>query len=124
MHVAKICRLIAVTSAVMLGLALLTMPAQAAPVPNSVPGRYIVVARNAADFAALRDSALRAGAKIVLELPEAGAFLMASSVAVHDALQADARTLGVAADHVRSIDDSERSAPNLDAPGLRSAHQV
>jgi len=124
MEIARIGRILAVGAAAMVAVALLSVPAQAAPVPDTVPGRYIVVARAAGDYAALRDSAARAGATIVLELPEAGAFVMTASDAVRDALKADSRTLGVALDHVESIKTADRRPPNLSAPGLRSARQV
>jgi subtilisin family serine protease len=124
MHSARTVRLFAVTAAALLTVALLSIPAQAAPAPTSAPGRYLVVARTDADYAALRDSAALAGAAIVRELPEVNTFVITGSNAVRDAVQADPRTLGVAIDQIRSITSADRSAPNLTAPGLRSARKV
>jgi subtilisin family serine protease len=124
MNPARSVRLFAVTAAALLTVALLSSPAPAAPAPTSAPGRYLVVARTVADYAALRDSAARAGAKVVGELPQVKMFVITGSSAVRDAVQADPRTHGVAVDHVESITSAERSTPNLSAPGLRSAKKV
>src|SRR5215213_9694282 len=124
MNPARSVRLFAVIAAAVLTVALLPGPAQAAPAPTTVPGRYLVVARTADDYAPLRDSAARAGAKIVGELPQVNTFVITSDSTVRDGLQADPRTQAVAVDHVMSIATAERGTPNLSAPGLRGAKQV
>src|SRR3954454_8292280 len=124
MSPARSVRLFAVTAAALLTVALLSSPAQAAPAPTSAAGRYLVVARTAADYAALRDSAARAGAKVVRELAEIKTFVITGDDAVRNAVQADPRTQGVAVDHVESITSAERQKANLSAPGLRSARKV
>ena len=124
MKPARAVRMLATTAVAVLTVAFLCSPAQAAPAQNNGPGRYLVVARTAADFAALRDSAVRAGAKVVSELPQVNLFVISGSSTVRNTLQADPRTQGVAADHIETITSAERPAPNLSAPGLRSAKQV
>jgi lantibiotic leader peptide-processing serine protease len=124
MNPARSVRLFAVIAAALLTVALLPGPAQAAPAPTTVPGRYLVVARTADDYAPLRDSAARAGAKIVGELPQVNTFVITGDNTVRDAVQADSRTQAVAVDHVKSIATSERRTPNLSAPGLRGATKV
>jgi hypothetical protein len=121
---ARSIRLFAATAVALLTVALLSGPAQAAPEPTSAVGRYLVVARTAADYAALRDSAARAGATVVLELREVNTFVITGSDAVRDTVQADPRTQGVAVDHIKSITTADRPEPNLSAPGLRSARKV
>jgi hypothetical protein len=126
MNPARSVRLFAVIAAAVLTVALLPGPAQAAPPtePTSAPGRYLVVARTADDYVPLRDSAARAGAKVVSELPQVNTFVITGDSTVRDAVQADSRTQAVAVDHVKSIATAERGTPNLSAPGLRSATQV
>jgi subtilisin family serine protease len=124
MNAARSVRLVAIAAAVVLTFALLSSPAGAAPATTTAPGQYLVVARTAADYAPLRDSAVRAGATLVRELAEVRTFVITASDAVRDLVRADPRTLGVAIDGIRSITTAERPEPNLSAPGLRSATQV
>jgi subtilisin family serine protease len=126
METARAVRVLAVTAAAVLVVALLSSPAQAAPVPvpDSAPGRYLVVARTADDYPGLRDTAARAGATIIREFPEVKTFVMTGSDAVRDSVRADSRTQAVAVDHVKSITSVDRPVPNLSAPGLRSATKV
>src|SRR4051794_3203385 len=120
MNAVRSIRLTAFAAAALLTVGLLSVPAQAAPVSPNVFGRYLVIARTDGSYAALRDSAAAAGASVVLDLPQVRTFVMTSSDAVRDRVRADARTEGVAADHVESITTADRPTPNLSAPGLRS----
>jgi hypothetical protein len=103
--------------------ALLTAPSIAAQPSRSASGRYLVVARNAADLSGLRAKAVREGAKVVHTLPQVKALAIQGSDSVRRSLAADGRTLGVARDRVQKI-TAERHAPRLSAPGLRSAQRV
>jgi subtilisin family serine protease len=103
--------------------ALLTASSVAAQPSSSASGRYLVVARNAADLAGLRAKAVREGAKVVHSLPQVKALAVQGSESVRRSLAADARTLGVARDRVQKI-TAERHAPRLSAPGLRGAQRV
>jgi hypothetical protein len=60
---------------------------------------------------------------VLRDLPQAKSIVVNASASARSSLAADKRTLGVAKDQVRRI-DSERSTPNLSAPGLRSATQL
>jgi hypothetical protein len=123
MKLARAVRLSAATAAAVLGAALVSTPAQAAPAPDTASGRYLVVARSAADYAGLRDSVARSGAKIVSELPQIKTFVISGRSDVNSRVRTDPRVAGMVADHIETL-TSERRAPNLSAPGLRSATQV
>jgi len=103
--------------------ALLTAPSVAAPQSSSASGRYLVVARSAADLSGLRAKAIREGAKVVHTMPQVKALAIQGTDSVRRSLAADGRTLGVARDRVQKI-TTERNTPNLAAPGLRSAQRV
>jgi subtilisin family serine protease len=68
--------------------------------------------------------AARPGVTIVRELPQINTFVIHQSSVATPSLAPDSRMLGMAADHVVSLDSAERLTPNLSAPGLRSAKQV
>ena len=99
------------------------LPQLATAAPKGASGRYLVVARSSADYAGLRAKAVKAGARVLRDLPQAKSIVVKASASARSSLAADKRTLGVAKDQVRRI-DSERSTPNLSAPGLRSATQL
>jgi lantibiotic leader peptide-processing serine protease len=99
------------------------LPQLATAAPKGASGRYLVVARSKADYAGLRAKAVKTGARVLRDLPQAKAMVVNASASARTSLAADKRTLGVAKDQVRQI-DSERSRPNLSAPGLRSATQL
>ena len=99
------------------------LPQLASAAPEKASGRYLVVARSSADYAGLRAKAVKAGARVLRDLPQAKAMVVNASASARSSLAADKRTLGVAKDQVRQI-TSERSRPNLSAPGLRSATQL
>jgi gas vesicle protein len=56
--------------------ALLATPVSAAPAAKGGSGRYLVVARSAADLAGLRASAVRQGAKVLREIPQIKAMVV------------------------------------------------
>jgi lantibiotic leader peptide-processing serine protease len=99
------------------------LPQLATAAPKGTSGRYLVVARSSADYAGLRAKAVKAGARVLRDLPQARAIVVNASASARSTLSADRRTLGVAKDQVRQL-TSERSKPNLAAPGLRSATQL
>jgi hypothetical protein len=103
---------------------LLTAPSTAAPSNSRSSGRYLVVARSAADLSGLRAKAVREGAKVVHTMPQLKALAIQGSDAVRRSLAADGRTLGVARDRLQKITPAERNAPRLNAPGLRGAQRV
>jgi lantibiotic leader peptide-processing serine protease len=97
-------------------------PAVAAPGQRA--GRFLVVARSAADYGALRAGTVRQGARVVRELPQLNTLVVAGSAGVRASLAADRRTLGVASDRLERIADPERPAAKLATPGLRGASRV
>jgi lantibiotic leader peptide-processing serine protease len=102
--------------------ALLAAPSPAAAAGAS--GRYLVVARSAADLGALRAKAVADGAKVVRTIPQINAMVVRGSAATKGRLAADARAKGVATDRLTSPDTVDRAKPDLSAPGLRSAQRV
>jgi lantibiotic leader peptide-processing serine protease len=102
--------------------ALLAAPSSAAAAEAS--GRYLVLARSAADLGALRAKAVADGAKVVRTIPQINAMVVTASAATKGRLAADARARGVATDRLTSPDTVDRAKPDLAAPGLRSAQRV
>jgi subtilisin family serine protease len=98
--------------------------AGAAAAAPSERGRYLVVARNAADYRALRAKAVGEGATVTQEIPALNTLAIQATSATRGHLAADSRAVGVAADGLRQITSTERYEPNLSAPGLRSATRV
>jgi lantibiotic leader peptide-processing serine protease len=99
------------------------LPQLASAGPKGASGRYLVVARSSADYGALRAKAVREGAHVLRDLPQANTIVVRASATTRSALAADRRALGVAKDQRRQL-TSERSKPNLSAPGLRGATQL
>ncbi len=124
MKLRRVARLLVVPAAIMVVGAGLAGTSSAAPATNGPSGRYIVVARTPADYGALRSAAVRAGAKVLREMPQIKSFVVTGSATVRATLAADGHALGVATDRVKSIATPERRTPNLSAPGLRSARTV
>jgi lantibiotic leader peptide-processing serine protease len=88
-------------------------------------GRYLVMARNSADYTALRVKALRGGAKIVKDMPQIGTLLVKAPDSVRSSLAADSRTRGVARDHMIQVAQADPNVvSHLSAPGLRSAKRI
>jgi subtilisin family serine protease len=85
-------------------------------------GRYLVLARNGADYNALRAKALSGGAKVITDMPQVGTLVVSAPDSVRGALAADPRAIGVAADHLQRVAPvDQRQVSHLSAPGLRSA---
>ncbi|HEY7274042.1 MAG TPA: S8 family serine peptidase, partial [Actinoplanes sp.] len=82
------------------------------------------MARTAADYGAVRDTAIHAGARVIRDMPQLRTFVAVGSAAARAKVNADARTLGTSADHVRTLQSEDRPAPNLTSPGLRGAQAV
>jgi subtilisin family serine protease len=99
------------------------LPQMATAAPEKASGRYLVRARSAADYAGLRAKAVSEGARVLRDLKQVNTMVVRAPAAARTSLVADRRTLRVASDGLRRL-TSERSAPNLAAPGLRSATQV
>jgi lantibiotic leader peptide-processing serine protease len=99
------------------------LPQLASAGPKGASGRYLVVARSSADYGALRAKAVREGARVLRDLPQAKTLVVSATASERNSLAADRRTLGVAKDQRREL-TSERSKPNLSAPGLRGATQL
>lgn len=116
-------RYLAASSVASLIAAGLAGTAQAAP-SRATSDRYIVVARTAADYAGLRDSAVRAGARVIREIPQIKTFVVVGTAAERAEVKADRRTLGTSKDRIVSITSADRPTPNLSSPGLRSAQAV
>jgi subtilisin family serine protease len=103
---------------------LLAAPSFAGQASGRASGRYLVVAKSAADLAALRAKAVNQGAKVVRTMPQVKAIAIRGSDSVRRSLAADSRTLGVATDRVRQITSERRPTPNLSSPGLRGATRL
>ncbi len=92
---------------------------------RSASGRFLVVARNSADYDALRAKALRGGAKVVKDIPQIGTMLVKAPDSVRSSLAADSRTKGIARDHtIRVAQADPNVVSHLSAPGLRSAKRI
>jgi subtilisin family serine protease len=114
---------VAVLAAVL--AALLAAPVSAAPQAKGGAGRYLVVARSAADLHALRATAVRRGARVLREIPQLKAMVVAAPDAVRGSLAADRRTLGVARDRLqRPAVEDPAGAPNLSRPGTLGGARV
>jgi subtilisin family serine protease len=121
MQVRTVLRGLVVTTVLAVLAALL--PQMASAGPKGASGRYLVVARSAADYGALRAKAVREGARVLRDLPQAKTLVVNAPASARSSLAADRRVLGVARDRVVQL-SSERNKPNLSAPGLRDATQL
>jgi subtilisin family serine protease len=117
-------RVVAVTAILTVLAGLLAAPSFAAPPAREASGRYLVLARSAADLGALRAKAVADGAKVVRAIPQINAMVVTASAATKGRLAADSRARGVATDRLTSPDTIERAKPDLSAPGLRGARRV
>jgi lantibiotic leader peptide-processing serine protease len=120
----SVIRVTTVLAVAAVAAALLTAPSIAAQPSSRASGRYLVVARSAADLSGLRAKAVREGAKVLHTMPQVRALAVQGSDSVRRSLAADGRTLGVARDRVQKITAAERFKPNLSAPGLRGAQRA
>jgi hypothetical protein len=117
-------RVVAVVAVLTVMTALLAAPSFAAPAAKGASGRYLVLARSAADLGALRAKAVADGAKVVRTIPQINAMVVTASAATKGRLAADSRAKGVATDRLTSPDTVDRAQPDLSAPGLRSAQRI
>ena len=124
MHPRTVFRVGAVTAILTVLAGLLAAPSFAAPPAKEASGRYLVLARSAADLGALRAKAVADGAKVVRAIPQINAMVVTASAATKGRLAADSRARGVATDRLTSPDTIERAKPDLSAPGLRGAQRV
>ena len=115
-------RWIVLAAAPAVALALMPVTGQAAVNGSASAdrGRYLVVARSAADYQALRAKAVSEGATVTQDIPALKTLAVQATSTERSRLAADSRTLGIATDNLRQI-SSERLKPNLSAPGLRGA---
>ncbi|HJU00415.1 MAG TPA: S8 family serine peptidase [Actinomycetes bacterium] len=99
------------------------LPQLASAAPERASGRYLVRARSSADYAGLRAKAVKDGARVLRDLKQVNTMVVSAPAAARSSLAADRRTLSVARSGVRKI-TAEVGKPNLDAPGVRGAHQL
>jgi lantibiotic leader peptide-processing serine protease len=100
-------------------------PVSAAPAAKGGAGRYLVVARSAGDYGALRASAVRQGAKVLGELPQIKAMVVSAPDSVRSSLAGDSRALGVARDRLQRVSaEDPAGAPNLSKPGALGGVRV
>jgi subtilisin family serine protease len=106
-------------------VALLATPVSAAPSGKGGSGRYLVVARSAADLKGLRASAVGQGAKVLREIPQIKAMVVSAPDSVRSSLAGDRRAAGVARDRLqRAAVEDPAGAPNLSKPGALSGARV
>jgi len=125
MRVRKVARGMVLATTLAVLAAMLPGTSVAAPSAGGGTGRYLVVAKSAADYRGLRAKAVQQGARVLRDLPQLKTLVVRGSGSARNSLAADGRTLGVASDHVvRVAVERPQAAPNLAAPGLRSAQRV
>jgi lantibiotic leader peptide-processing serine protease len=111
------------TAALLVGL--LATPGAAAPSARTGAGRYLVVARSAGDYGALRAAAVRRGAKVLREIPQIKAMVVSAPDSVRGNLAGDPRALGVARDRLQRVSiEDPAGAPNLSKPGALSGTRM
>jgi subtilisin family serine protease len=104
--------------ATVLALLAALLPQLAAAAPSGERGRYLVVARSAAEYGSLRATAVKAGARVLRDLPQLKMMVVSAPAAARGRLAADRRTLGVARDRLqRATVEEPLGAPNLSRPG-------
>jgi subtilisin family serine protease len=99
------------------------LPQMASAGSKGASARYLVVARSSADYTGLRAKAVKEGARVLRDLPQAKTLVVSAPASARSSLAADRRTLGVARDQVRRL-TSERNKPNLSAPGFQGATRL
>jgi uncharacterized membrane protein YeaQ/YmgE (transglycosylase-associated protein family) len=99
------------------------LPQLASAAPEKASGRYLVRARSSADYAGLRAKAVKDGARVLRDLKQVNTMVVSAPASARSSLAADRRTLSVARSGVRRI-TADTGKPNLDAPGVRGAHQL
>jgi subtilisin family serine protease len=121
MQVRTVLRGLVITTVLAVLAALL--PQMASAGPRGASARYLVVARSSADYGALRAKAVKEGARVLRDLPQARTLVVNAPASARSSLAADRRTVGVARDQVRRL-SPERNQPNLSAPGLQGANRL
>jgi hypothetical protein len=125
MRVRNVARGVVLATTLAVLAAMLPSTSVAAPSAGRGSGRYLVVAKRAADYRALRAKAVQQGARVLRDIPQLKTMVVRGSGSARNSLAADGRTLGVASDHVARVAvERPQAAPNLAAPGLRSAQRV
>ncbi|MCC6381329.1 MAG: S8 family serine peptidase [Dehalococcoidia bacterium] len=76
------------------------------------PGRYLVLARSAADYAALKSDAVKAGATVVSELKEARTVVVTASSTALGKLRKNAHVSGISRDAIRRLIQPDGAAPS------------
>jgi subtilisin family serine protease len=99
--------LVVISALAMLGGAFSGVASGSTAGPNQ---RLIVVARNAADYNALRAKAVSSGARVVRDLRQINAFAVWASPAAKASLAADSRASGVGVDRIISVAPPEGAA--------------
>jgi hypothetical protein len=122
MQVRTVLRGLVITTVLAVLAALLPQLASAGP--RGASARYLVVARSSADYSALRAKAVKEGARVIRDLPQANTLVVNATASARSSLAADRRTVGVARSQVRRITAEPSSTPNLSAPGLQGATRV
>jgi lantibiotic leader peptide-processing serine protease len=111
--------------ATVLALLAALLPQLAAAAPSGERGRYLVVARSAADYGGLRAKAVQAGARVLRDLPQARTMVVSAPAAARASLAADRRAQGVARDRLqRPTVEAPVAAPNLSRPGTLAGARV
>ena len=91
-RVAVVMTVLAVLAAMVQGTSL----ALSRTTSKGASGRFLVVAKNPADYDSLRVKALRGGAKVVKDMPQIGTLLVRAPDSVRSSLASDSRTRGIA----------------------------
>ena len=123
MHPRTVFRVVTVVAVLTVLAGLLAAPSFAAPAKGA-SGRYLVLARSAADLGGLRAKAVADGARVARTIPQINAMVVRASAATRGRLAADARAAGVATDRLTSLDVADRARPDLSAPGLLGATRL
>ena len=98
MQVRTVLRGLVITTVLAVLAALL--PQMASAGPRGASGRYLVVARSSADYSALRAKAVKEGARVLRDLPQANTLVVNAPASARGSLAADRRTVGVARSQV------------------------
>ena len=114
----SVIRVLAVLAVVAVLAALLVAPSVAKPAASRASGRYLVVARSAADLSGLRAKAVREGAKVIRTMPQLKAMAIQGTDSVRRSLAADGRTRGVARDRLFFSPHAVDNARFMRAAGL------
>jgi lantibiotic leader peptide-processing serine protease len=109
--------------ATVLGMLAALLPQMGAAAPKGDSGRYLVRARSAADYGALRAKAVKDGASVLRDLRQINTMVVKAPAAARASLAADRRTAGIARGQMRTL-AAELGAPDLDSPGLRGATRL